>query len=87
MIRDDLVKQLEKAEQIAAATRGQHISISFPAIEAVFRANEALHIWDMAYAAGAKDEREACAKVIENDCHDDMTRAEEAAAIRARGEK
>jgi uncharacterized protein YjaG (DUF416 family) len=48
MIRDDLVKQLEKAEQIAAATRGQHISISFPAIEAVFRANEALHIWDMA---------------------------------------
>ena len=33
------------------------------------------------------DEREACAKVIENDCHDDMTRAEEAAAIRARGEK
>jgi hypothetical protein len=33
------------------------------------------------------DEREACAKVIENDCHDDMTRAEEAAAIRARSEK
>jgi hypothetical protein len=33
------------------------------------------------------DEREACAKVIENDCHDDMTRAEEAAAIRARGKK
>ena len=34
----------------------------------------------------AAAEREACAKVIENDCHDDMTRAEEAAAIRARGE-
>ena len=33
------------------------------------------------------DEREACAKVIEDECHDDMTRAEEAAAIRARGEK
>ena len=33
------------------------------------------------------DEREACAKVIEDDCHDDMTRAEEAAAIRARGKK
>lgn len=33
------------------------------------------------------EEREACAKVIEDDCHDDMTRAEEAAAIRARGEK
>ena len=30
-------------------------------------------------------EREACAKVIENDCIDDMTREEEAAAIRARG--
>ena len=26
---------------------------------------------------------EEAAKVIENDCHDDMTRAEEAAAIRA----
>jgi len=25
--------------------------------------------------------------LIENECHDDMTRAEEAAAIRARGEK
>ena len=34
----------------------------------------------------AAHEREACAKVVENDCHDDMTRAEEAAAIRARGE-
>jgi hypothetical protein len=34
----------------------------------------------------AAAEREACAKVIECDCHDDMTRAEEAAAIRARGE-
>ncbi len=30
-------------------------------------------------------EREACANVIENDCIDDMTREEEAAAIRARG--
>ena len=33
------------------------------------------------------DGREACAKVIEDECHDDMTRAEEAVAIRARGEK
>jgi len=33
----------------------------------------------------ASVEREACAKVIENDCIDDMTREEEAAAIRARG--
>ena len=34
----------------------------------------------------ARHEREACARVIESNCHDDMTRAEEAAAIRARGE-
>jgi hypothetical protein len=33
----------------------------------------------------AAAEREACAKVIESECHDDMTRREEAAAIRARG--
>jgi hypothetical protein len=33
----------------------------------------------------AQHEREACAKVIERDCIDDMTRREEAAAIRARG--
>ena len=31
--------------------------------------------------------RADCAKVIEYECHDDMTRAEEAAAILARGEK
>ena len=31
-------------------------------------------------------EREACARVIEKYCHDEMTRAEEAKAIRARGE-
>ena len=30
---------------------------------------------------------EEAAKVIENDCHDDMTRAEEAAAIRAMKEE
>jgi hypothetical protein len=31
-------------------------------------------------------EREACAKLIETSCHDDMTRAEEAEAIRGRTE-
>jgi hypothetical protein len=41
-------------------------------------------LWAFA-ALVAAAEREACAKVIECDCHDDMTRAEEAAAIRARG--
>jgi len=44
-----------------------------------------LSAWEDGYASGVKAEREACAKVIESDCHDDMTRAEEAAAIRARG--
>ena len=34
----------------------------------------------------SQHEREACAQVIERDCHDDMTRREEAAAIRARGQ-
>jgi hypothetical protein len=87
MIRDDLVKKLERAEQRQAATREHHISISLSATEAVFRAGDALQLWDIAYAAGAKDAYEMSAKVIENDCHDDMTRAEEAAAIRARGEK
>lgn len=52
MTRNDLVKQLERAEQRQAATREHHISISFPATEEVFRAGDALHIWDMAYAAG-----------------------------------
>jgi len=85
MTRDDLVKELERAEQRQAATRGHHISISFPASEAVFRASAALHIWDIAYVEGAKDAYEVSAKVIENDWRDDMTRAEEAAAIRARG--
>jgi hypothetical protein len=50
----------------------------FKALERFFNA---------AYAAGAKDAKESSAKVIENECHDDMTRAEEAAAIRAKGEK
>jgi hypothetical protein len=85
MTRDDLVKQLEKAEQRLAANRDHHISISLSATEAVFRASAALHIWDIAYVEGAKDAYEVSAKVIENDWRDDMTRAEEAAAIRARG--
>jgi hypothetical protein len=45
MTRDDLVKQLENAE----------------ALLELIQAKTNLHIWDMAYAAGAKDEREACA--------------------------
>ncbi len=71
MTRDDFVKQIENAE----------------ALLELIQAKTNLHIWDMAYAAGAKDAKESSAKLIENECHDDMTRAEEAAAIRARGKK
>ena len=81
MTRDYLVKQLEKAERRSAVEKSYDSDISF------INAKTTLHIWDMAYAAGAKDAKESSAKVIENECHDDMTRAEEAAAIRATGEK
>jgi hypothetical protein len=81
MTRDYLVKQLEKAERRSAVEKSYDSDISF------INAKTTLQLWDIAYAAGAKDAYEMSAKVIENDCHDDMTRAEEAAAIRARGEK
>jgi hypothetical protein len=96
MTRDDFVKQIENAEQRQAATD----SFSFSAIEAVFRANEALQLWDMAYAAGAKDEREACANVCDIESSVNVTNASEqyqegrsmgaascGAGIRARGKK
>lgn len=86
MIRDDLVKQLEKAEQWQAATRDHHISISFPASEAIFRAGVALHIWDTAYAAGVSDEKARCAALCsEVAAGKDAEAIEE--AILARGEK
>jgi hypothetical protein len=71
MNRDDLVKQLERAEQRQAATRGHHISIFSPATEAVFRASEALQIWDMAYAAGFtnRDYLLAALKKLRNESH------------------
>lgn len=86
MIRDDLVKQLEKAEQWQAATRDHHISISFPASEAIFRAGVALHIWDTAYAAGVAAEQARCAALCsEVAAGKDAEAIEE--AILARGEK
>jgi len=86
MTRDDLVKKLEKAEQWQAATRGHHISISFPASEAVFRAGDALHIWDMAYAAGVAAEKARCAALCsEVAAGRDAEAIEE--AILARGKK
>ena len=82
MTRDDLVKRLEKAAQRQAATRDQHISISLSATEAVFRAGDALHIWDMAYAAGVKDEREKSLRLWmlldEVDTADDIAKSDDA---------
>jgi len=77
MIKDDIIHMAQEAG-FDALCRNDDFSCNVKDIERLVIA---------AYAAGAKDEREACAKVIENECHDDMTRAEEAAAIRARGEK
>lgn len=86
MTRDDLVKRLEKAEQRQAATRDHHISISWSATEAVFRAGDALHIWDTAYAAGVSDEKARCAALCsEVAAGRDAEAIEE--AILARGEK
>ncbi len=86
MTRDDLVKELERAEQRQAATRGHHISIFSPAIEAVFRANEALQLWDIAYAAGVAAEKARCAALCsEVAAGRDAEAIEE--AILARGKK
>ena len=86
MTRDDLVKQLKKAEQRQAATRDHHISISWSATEAVFRAGDALHIWDTAYAAGVAAEKARCAALCsEVAAGKDAEAIEE--AILARGEK
>jgi len=87
MTRNDLVKQLEKAEQWQAATRDHHISISFPASEAIFRAGVALHIWDTAYAAGAKDERERICNMGKDDRYSHQYVHSFLADILARGEK
>lgn len=86
MTRDDLVKRLEKAAQRQAATRDHHISISLSATEAVFRAGDALHIWDIAYAAGVAAEKARCAALCsEVAAGRDAEAIEE--AILARGEK
>jgi hypothetical protein len=70
MTRDDFVKQIENAE----------------ALLELIQAKTNLHIWDMAYAAGAKDEREACAALCsEVAAGRDADAIEE--AILARGEK
>jgi sulfite reductase alpha subunit-like flavoprotein len=86
MTRDDLVKELKKAEQRQAATKYHHISISLPATEEVFRAGDALQLWDMAYAAGVAAEKARCAALCsEVAAGRDAEAIEE--AILARGEK
>ena len=81
MTRDDLVKQLEKAERRTNCSRG---------IAAALMLREAknnLRLWDKAYAAGAKDEREACAHMVEDWDLDLACPRVVADAIRARGKK
>jgi sulfite reductase alpha subunit-like flavoprotein len=86
MTRDDLVKELKKAEQRQAATKYHHISISLPATEEVFRAGDALQLWDMAYAAGVAAEKARCAALCsEVAAGKDAEAIEE--AILARGKK
>jgi|LakMenE18May11ns_1017448.scaffolds.fasta_scaffold7275887_2 sulfite reductase alpha subunit-like flavoprotein len=86
MTRDDLVKELKKAEQRQAATKYHHISISLPATEEVFRAGDALQLWDMAYAAGVAAEKARCAALCsEVAAGRDAEAIEE--AILARGKK
>jgi hypothetical protein len=86
MTRDDLVKELKKAEQRQAATKYHHISISLPATEEVFRAGDALQLWDTAYAAGVAAEQARCAALCsEVAAGRDAEAIEE--AILARGEK
>lgn len=86
MIRDDIIHMAREAGFVLYDmhdVNGQDLGESVEADD--FKALE--RFFNAAYAAGAKDAKESSAKVIENECHDDMTRAEEAAAIRARGEK
>jgi sulfite reductase alpha subunit-like flavoprotein len=86
MTRDDLVKELKKAKQRQAATKYHHISISLPATEEVFRAGDALQLWDMAYAAGVAAEKARCAALCsEVAAGRDAEAIEE--AILARGKK
>jgi len=86
MTRDYIIHMAQEAGFVLYDmhdVNGQDLGESVEADD--FKALE--RFFNAAYAAGAKDAKESSAKVIENERHDDMTRAEEAAAIRARGEK
>lgn len=100
MTRDDIIKLAQEAG-VYGPYMGEDENLErFAALIAFFVAEplqdrihdiyvqlgEAESQLDQQYKMGMEAEREACAKVIECDCHDDMTRAEEAAAIRARGQ-
>lgn len=80
MIRDDLVKELEKAERRSAREKSYDSDINF------IYAKTTLHIWDAAYAAGVSDEKARCAALCsEVAAGKDAEAIEE--AILARGEK
>jgi hypothetical protein len=85
MIKDDIIHMAQEAGLGSALTH--HEGELRVWIEGADWHDELERFAELLEAKVRADEREACAKVIENDCHDDMTRAEEAAAIRARGKK
>jgi hypothetical protein len=90
MTRDDLVKQKQDASaffKMLTAPDIGGIKMQHDAHLNLMRWENAIHIWDSAYEAGAKAEREVCAKVCENGINAKQypTLTEIAEAIRARG--
>ena len=80
MTRDDLVKELEKAERRSAREKSYDSDINF------IYAKTTLHIWDTAYAAGVAAEKARCAALCsEVAAGKDAEAIEE--AILARGKK
>ena len=80
MTRDDLVKELEKAERRSAREKSYDSDINF------IYAKTTLHICDTAYAAGVAAEKARCAALCsEVAAGKDAEAIEE--AILARGEK
>ena len=82
MNRDDIIRMAQEAGLETHPRKGE-VRIGSAIITGCDSTEQVMRFANLVAAA----EREACAKVIERDCHDDMTRAEEAAAIRARGLK
>ena len=98
MTQDEIIRMAREAgfghsnfhngfQLLAPSTICTNLLTRFAALVAAHEREKHLNLANEVAWSVALAEREACAKVVENDCHDDMTRAEEAAAIRARGEK